>query len=109
MSAVTHPQRTIKEQLHRDQRRAKMVALTGVTILAALLVALVLALNGSDTQTAAKQRPAAELRGPAVPQAGAYPSPSAVPARLHPGTRYDGGPEEGSHATSSSSAGNPRR
>jgi hypothetical protein len=92
MSAVTHPQSTIKQQLLRDQRRAKIVAVAAVTILAALLVALVLALEGDDAPTAAQQKPAAEL--PLQPQTG---------------TRYDGGPEEGSRGTSSRSAPNPGR
>ena len=59
MSGVTHPQIPISQVLQRDQRRAKIIALAAVTTLAALLAALLLAVNGDDSPTAGTAEPAA--------------------------------------------------
>jgi hypothetical protein len=93
MSGATHPQIPIKQVLLRDQRRAKIIALAAVTILASLLVALVLVLDGGDAPTADTDSPAVQ----------ATQQPSA-PSSVQPGTRYDGGPEEGTAALTRRSA-----
>ena len=73
----------------RDQRRAKSVALVAVTVVAALLVALGLALSTDDAPPAPNPQAAA-------PQIDRFPVPANVASTAQPGTRYDGGPEEGS-------------
>jgi hypothetical protein len=105
MSSATHPQIPIKQVLLRDQRRAKIIALAAVTILASLLVALVLVLDGGDAPTADTDSPAVQVtQQPSVPQVGAFPSAANVRPSLQPGTRYDGGPEEGTAALTRRSA-----
>ena len=84
MSGAAHPQSPVRQQIVRDDRRARIIALACVGILAALLVVLVLALAGDDSGSGGAATPAVEQQ--AIPEAGTYPSP---------GTRYDGGPEEG--------------
>jgi hypothetical protein len=86
MSGVTHPQISIKEVLVRDQRRAKIIAAAVATAITALLATLVLVLDGGTGPTAASEQQAAQA-----------PQGRGVPA----GIRYDGGPEEGSHAVRS--------
>jgi hypothetical protein len=66
--------------LLRDQRRAKIIALAAVTAFTALLVTLILVLDGGDSPTAGTEAP--EVQGSRQPTA-------------QPGVRYDGGPEEG--------------
>jgi hypothetical protein len=89
MSGATHPQIPIKHQLLRDQRRAKLIALAAVIVLGALLVALILVLDGGNAPTADTDRPAV--------QATKQPN-------LQPGVRYDGGPDEGTAALTQRSA-----
>jgi hypothetical protein len=89
MSGLTHPQTPIKQMLLRDQRRAKIVALAAVTAFTALLVSLILVLEGGNS-------PTADTDGPAV-QSTQQPS-------AQPGVRYDGGPEEGTAALTRRSA-----
>ena len=84
MSGAAHPQSPVREQILREDRRARLIALATVGIIAALLVALVLALAGDDSGSNGAATPAAER--PAIPAGSAYATPS---------TRYDGGPEEG--------------
>ena len=87
MSGSAHPQSPVRQQILRDDRRAKMIAFACVGTLAALLVALLLALAGDDSATSGPDRATGSaLQQPANPEAGSYASP---------GTRYDGGPEEG--------------
>jgi hypothetical protein len=86
MSGVTHPQITIKQVLVRDQRRAKIIAIAVSTAVGALLVTLVLVLERGDGPTSASEQPAAQ---------------AALGRGVPPGIRYDGGPEEGSHAVRS--------
>jgi hypothetical protein len=110
MSGATLPKPSIKQQLHRDQRRARIVALAAVAVLAALLVALVLALGGGDAHTADTLESAVgATQQPSAAQLPAHPSPESVPPSPQPGIRYDGGPEEGSRGTSSDLAPNPGR
>jgi hypothetical protein len=92
MSGVTHSQIPIKQRLRRDQRRAKIIALVAVSIFTALLVALMLVLAGDDSPTSGTEESAPQAtHQPSAPQVG--PDPAAD--SLSPGTRYDGGPEEG--------------
>ena len=87
MSGAAHPQSPVRQQIVRDERRAKVIALACVGTVAALLVALVLAVPGDDSAPSGSDgaaNPAVQQR--AIPDAGTYASP---------GTRYDGGPEEG--------------
>jgi hypothetical protein len=84
MSGAAHPQSSVRQQIVRDDRRARMIALACVATIAALLVALVLALAGDDSSSGGDATRA--VQQPGIPEAGAYASP---------GTRYDGGPEEG--------------
>ena len=58
MSGATYSPIPIKQRLLRDQRRAKIIALAGVTAFSAMLVALVLVLDGGDPPTTATDRPA---------------------------------------------------
>jgi hypothetical protein len=111
MSGVTHTQTPMKQRLQRDQRRAKTIALAAVITFTALLVTLVLVLDGGDSPTAGTEQQAVEAQ-----QAGAQPgvrpdgapeegqaalTRRAAPATFDPnsikqppGQRYDGGPEE---------------
>ena len=84
MSGAAHPQSPVREQILRTDRRAKAIALACVGTVAALLVALVLALAAEDSTSDKAATPA--VQQPAISDAGSYASP---------GTRYDGGPEEG--------------
>jgi hypothetical protein len=84
MSDAAHPQSPVMQQLVRDDRRARKIALACVATIAALLVALVLALAGDDSEPGGAATPA--VQQPAITETGTYASP---------GTRYDGGPEEG--------------
>jgi hypothetical protein len=84
MSGAAHPQSPVRQQIMRDDRRARKIALACVASIAALLVALVLALAGDDSGSGGAATPA--VQQPAIAEAGTYASP---------GTRYDGGPEEG--------------
>jgi hypothetical protein len=96
MSGVTHSQIPIRQRLRRDQRRAKIIALVAVSIFTALLVALILVLAGDDSPTSGAERSAPQAtRQPSAPQVGPYPSAASLSRNLRPGTRYDGGPEEG--------------
>ena len=79
MSGVTHSP-TRQALLYHD-RRARRIAIAAVTITAALLVALVLALGLDGSETARTHEPAIDAK----PAAGA-------PL----GSRYDSGPDEGS-------------
>jgi hypothetical protein len=93
MSGVTHSQIPIKQRLRRDQRNAKIIALVAVSIFTALLVALMLVLAGDDSPTSGAEASAPQAtHQPSAAQVGRYPSAASV----SPGTRYDGGPEEGS-------------
>jgi hypothetical protein len=110
MSGVTHTHTPIEQVLLRDQRRAKIIAAAAVTALAALLVTLVLVLDGGNSPTVDTQQPAAqEAQEPSAQQLGAYPSAAVVPPSMQPGTRYDGGPEEGTRGIGGSSTANPGR
>jgi hypothetical protein len=105
MSGATHPQIPIKHQLLRDQRRAKIIALAAVIVLGALLVALILVLDGGNAPTVGQEKPTAQAtQQPSQPQVGPYPSAADVPPSLQPGTRYDGGPDEGTAALAQRSA-----
>jgi hypothetical protein len=96
MSGATHSRIPIGQQLLRDQRRAKIIALAAVTIFTALLVTLILVLAGDDSPARGTDRSADQAtQKPSTPQVGPYPSAANVPPNLQPGTRYDGGPEEG--------------
>jgi hypothetical protein len=96
MSGVTHTQIPIKQRLRRDQRRAKLIALVAVSIFTALLVALMLVLAGDDYPTSGTEASAPQAtHRPSAAQVGRYPSAASVSPNLRPGTRYDGGPEEG--------------
>jgi hypothetical protein len=96
MSSITHPQIPIKQRLLRDQRRAKVIALFAVSIFTALLVALILVLAGDDSPTPGTEESAPQAtHQPSAPQVGPYPSAGSLSPTLRPGTRYDGGPEEG--------------
>jgi hypothetical protein len=81
MSQVAHAHLPVRQQLLRDARRAKIVALTLVTILAALVVALVLALGSGGSSAVSSGQPSVEQSAP------------------FGGVRYDGGPEEGAPGT----------
>jgi hypothetical protein len=97
MSGATHSRIPIRQQLLRDQRRAKIIALAAVTIFTVLLVTLILVLAGDDAPTPGTDESAVKARQqPSAPQVGPYPSAANVSPNLRPGTRYDGGPEEGS-------------
>jgi hypothetical protein len=110
MSGVTHPQISIKEVLVRDQRRAKIIAAALATVVAALLAVLVLVIDRGDGPTAASEQPAAQatlargvppgIRYDGGPEEGSHAVPSQAPA----GIRYDGGPEEGTAALTGRSA-----
>jgi len=92
MSGVTHSQIPVRERLLRDQRRAKIIALLAVSIFTALLVALILVLAGDDSPTSGTEESAPQAtHQPSAPQSSA----ASVSPNLRPGTRYDGGPEEG--------------
>jgi hypothetical protein len=92
MSGVTHSQIPIKQRLRRDQRRAKIIALVAVSIFTALLIALMLVLAGDDSPTSGMEESAPQAtHEPSAPRDG--PDPAAD--SLSPGTRHDGGPEEG--------------
>lgn len=78
MSGIT--QSPTRRALTYHDRRAKRIALAAVTIAAALLVALALALVEGATETTGTQGPSIHAK-PAV--------------SAPPGTRYDGGPDEG--------------
>jgi hypothetical protein len=92
MSGVTHSQIPIKQRLRRDQRRAKIIALVAVSIFTALLVALMLVLAGDDSPTSGTEESAPQAtHEPSARRVGPYPAAGS----LRPGTRYDGGPEEG--------------
>jgi hypothetical protein len=96
MSGVTHSQIPIKQRLRRDQRRAKIIALVAVSIFTALLVALILVLAGDHSPTSGTEESAPQAsHQPSAPQVGPYPFAASVSPNLRPGTRYDGGPEEG--------------
>jgi hypothetical protein len=96
MSGVTHSQIPIKQRLRRDQRRAKLIALVAVSILTALLVALILVLAGDDSPTSGTETSVPQAtHQPSALQVGPYPSAASVSPNMRPGTRYDGGPEEG--------------
>jgi hypothetical protein len=86
MSSAAHPHSPVRKQNLRDGRRATVIAVACVATLAALLVALVLALPGDDAAPSGSDG-ASAAQQPPIPQAG---SPYATP-----GTRYDGGPDEG--------------
>jgi hypothetical protein len=81
MSQVAHAHLPVRQQLLRDARRAKIVALAAVTILAALVVTLVIALGNDGSSAVSPDRPAIEQSAP------------------FGGVRYDGGPEEGAPGT----------
>jgi hypothetical protein len=98
MSGATHTQIPVRQQLLRDDRRARLIALAVVAAVAALAVTLILILAGDDPPSA---DPAQSTQQPAVQQVGSYPSPENVPESLRPGTRYDGGPEEGTRGSTS--------
>ena len=89
MSGITYPRSPIRQRLARDQRRAKSLALVAVTLVAALLVAVGLALSTDDAPPAPNPQAAA----PAIDRDR---GPANVASTAQPGTRYDGGPEEGS-------------
>jgi hypothetical protein len=100
MSQVAHAHLPVRQQLLRDARRARIVALAAITTLAALVVALVLALGNGGSPAASSEQdsvqgvaPVGGLRYDGGPEEGA-------PGTIHqptqqPGIRYDGGPEEG--------------
>jgi hypothetical protein len=100
MSQVAHAHLPVRQQLLRDARRARIVALATVTILAALVVALVIALGDGGSPAASSDQapveqvaPTGGIRYDGGPEEGA-------PGTIHqptqqPGIRYDGGPEEG--------------
>jgi hypothetical protein len=90
MSGATHTQIPIRQRLRRDQRRAKTIALAAVTAFTAMLVALLLALDGGNAPTTDDNRPAVQAKDSSIPQS------------REPGVRFDGGPEEGTVDVSSS-------
>ena len=93
MSGATHTQIPIRQRLRRDQRRARTIALAAVTAFTAMLVALLLALDGGDPPTTDDNRPAVQAKEPSTPQS------------REPGVRFDGGPEEGTRGVLSAEAG----
>jgi hypothetical protein len=87
MSGATHTQTPIRQQLKRDERRAKIVALCIVTTFTALLITLILVLAGGDSPTTGSN----ESQDQAAQQApdlrvGPYPSAASVPAELQRST-----------------------
>jgi hypothetical protein len=104
MSQVAHAHLPVRQLLPRDARWARIVALATVTIVAALVVALVIAVgNGGSPAASSEQNsveglaPVGGVRYDGGPEEGA-------PGTIHqptqqPGMRYDGGPEEGSSLT----------
>ena len=86
MSSAAHPHSPVRKQILRDDRRIKVITVACLATLAALLVALVLALPGDDSAPSGSDG-ASAAQQPSIPQAG---SPY-----VSPGTRYDGGPDEG--------------
>ena len=82
MSGVTTS--PTRQALAYHDRRAERIALAVVIVATALLVALVLGLGEGGSQTSPTSQPAATAK----------PSPTAPQ-----GTRYDGGPEEGTRGT----------
>ena len=56
MSGAAHPQSSVRQQIMRDDRRARKIALACVASIAALLVALVLALAGDRPAQAGPRR-----------------------------------------------------
>ncbi len=78
----------VTQQLARDKRRGKIAALALVTLAAALLVALALALSDEETATVGSGQPL---------EVQSFGSPSQAPPVN--GIRYDGGPEEGAVGT----------
>jgi hypothetical protein len=114
MSGVTHSQTPIKQMLLRDRRRAKIIALAAVTAFTALLVTLILVLDGGDSPTAGTKTPAVQATqqpttqpgvrydgGPEEGTRGRFIAPSrgSLSVPPFPETRYDGGPEEGSRGS----------
>jgi hypothetical protein len=102
----------VTQQLTRDKRRGRIVALAVVTLVGALLVALALAMSGDDGSTVSSEQPiAVESTGYAQPAPPAIrydggPEEGAVGTVAPPvpsGIRYDGGPEEGTAGTVASS------
>ena len=92
MSGATHVQSPVRQQLLREQRRARIIALAAVTVVTAGLVALVLALNGGDQPARDTNSSSLQAEQPSIPQT------------QEPGVRYDGGPEEGTAALTQRSA-----
>ena len=109
MSGAAHPQSPVRQQIMRDDRRARKIALACVASIAALLVALVLALAGDDSGSGGAATPAAAAagdRGGRDLRVARHPlrrraeegTRGAVPEAwtdTSPATRYDGGPDEG--------------
>jgi len=93
MSGVTHSQIPVKQMLLRDRRRAKVIALGAVAAFTALVVAAVLIIESSDSPTAGTSGSSAQAT-----------QERSASGTLPPGTRYDGGPEEGSAALTQRSA-----
>lgn len=87
MSGIT-PSPTRQALIYHD-RRAKRIALAVVTTTAALLVALALVLGEGGSETASPQEPSVDAK-PAL--------------RAPLGTRYDGGPDEGTRGVTASGA-----
>lgn len=99
MTGIAHPQPSVRQRLAGSERRARTVALAAVTLLAALLVALIVAVGNDDSPTVrvepaqTKAGPIGGVRYDGGPEEG---SAGAIQQRPAAGTRYDGGPEEGS-------------
>jgi hypothetical protein len=105
MSGVTHS--PIRQALVYHDRRARRIAKAVVIITSSLLVALALALGEGGSQTPSSQPPAvAAEAAPIAPVGTRYdggPEEGTRGARVSgplsepvSGTRYDGGPDEGS-------------
>ena len=82
MSGITQSPVAVGQRVVGVDRRARIVALAAVTALSAMLVVLILALNGSFSSTDRNDSAAPTTQQPAV-------------ASPEPGVRYDGGPDEG--------------
>ena len=89
MSGITQSPVTVGQRVVGVDRRARIIALGAVTAVSAMLIVLILALNGSFSSTDGDDSAAPATQQPSVA------SPEA-------GVRYDGGPEEGTRGAAPS-------